>query len=133
MVLRYFGSRLVSLRDVEDKRIQALLEHEPRGPRQNPDVRIILCQETGGRPKLTLYDSAISLASPESEKLDKTQKTESSWNPFASRSRASMNIRLFVSHPLYRFYLLFFWIELIEYRDIKRNRRNDVWRNSPVI
>ncbi|CAG8531719.1 9181_t:CDS:2, partial [Paraglomus occultum] len=89
MVLRYFGSRLVSLRDVEDKRIQALLEYEPRGPSQNPNVRIILCQDTGGKPKLTLYDSANSLASPASESENKPQKTESSWNPFASRSRAS--------------------------------------------
>ncbi|CAG8472074.1 481_t:CDS:10 [Ambispora leptoticha] len=80
MLQKLFRTKSV-VKDVEDaKHTQALLKAEPwSSPAFNPSqIRVILCQDTGDKTKLTLFDSAYSLgpSSPE----ERTVGFSSSWS-----------------------------------------------------
>ncbi|CAG8526792.1 7028_t:CDS:10 [Ambispora gerdemannii] len=80
MLQKLFRTKSV-FRDVEDaKHTQTLLEAEPWSPPAfNPaQIRVILCQDTGDKTKLTLFDSAYSLVPGSSE--ERTAELPSSWS-----------------------------------------------------
>ncbi|KAG9304350.1 hypothetical protein G9A89_019912 [Geosiphon pyriformis] len=82
MLQKLFRTK-TTLKDVEDtKHTQALLEADSWSPPafNSGQIRIILCQDTGDKAKLTLFDSAYSLVPTTPEERDRINADLSSWS-----------------------------------------------------
>ncbi|CAB4377792.1 hypothetical protein RhiirA5_498721 [Rhizophagus irregularis] len=102
MLQKLFGSK--PTKDIDDQRhTRALLEPGSWSPPalNSNQIRVILCQDTGDKAKLTLYDSAYSMASNSSDDRDRlTSELSSSWSGvgffsgnFLQKSSSAINIK----------------------------------------
>ncbi|GES99646.1 folliculin-interacting protein 2 isoform X2 [Rhizophagus clarus] len=101
MLQKLFGTK--PTKDVDDLHTRALLEPDSWSPPafNSNQIRVILCQDTGDKTKLTLYDSAYTVASNSSDDRDRlTSELSSSWSGvgffsgnFLQKSSSAINIK----------------------------------------
>ncbi|CAI2172611.1 6237_t:CDS:10 [Funneliformis geosporum] len=97
MLQKFFRTKPTN-KDVEDSNTRALLEADSWSPPafSSNQIRVILCQDTGDKAKLTLYDSAVPVTSNSSEDRRPTSELSSSWSGvgfFLPKSSSAINIK----------------------------------------
>ncbi|CAG8502100.1 25966_t:CDS:10 [Dentiscutata erythropus] len=108
MLQKLFRSKPTT-KNEEDKYAQSLLGTDPWSPPtfDANQIRVIVCQDTGDKTKLTLFDSAISTSPNASNDRDHANIESSSWSgvsfltgPFLPKSSSAINIKSSTStHP----------------------------------